>query len=436
MAKNTANLVLKRLRDLGYVHKPRGSNRYVLTSQNRGFSPEEIPGTARWAQIAKILEKKILQGYYKSQLQLPSLKEMQHEFGASYATVRKATDRLITKGLIHFRGKKLVIAEPIKQEKNMSRIYVYGNKNVYYDFYLSQALRQIEQTSLSLGWGRLGFQFSENKIDHLPRHLVGGYIVLNDLGGFLKRNFNRDIPLSVLDRGFENFNEFSQFKFCVRVRPDERQAGHKMGLYLNGLGHRHAAFFTHLPVNVSWVSQRMENLKTKFDTFDIYELKEIIKTLPPGLRTHSRRPLKHFFGSEYSKLISNNLIYKGYLKRSEEIVSLLKYAQVMNPLFEKALQNRQATVWICANDQLALAAIQFLRNGGIKVPDTISVTGFDNHSMAQIEELTTFDMQYDRMGFCLVNNFLLRPQLNNKRSIKIIGEVIPRKSSGPPPGLS
>ena len=55
---------------------------------------------------------------------------------------------------------------------------------------------------------------------------------------------------------------------------------------------------------------------------------------------------------------------------------------------------------VCANDSMAVGAIQFLHEAGIRVPEQIAVTGADNTSWCEVisPALTTFDYQCLELG--------------------------------------
>jgi DNA-binding LacI/PurR family transcriptional regulator/DNA-binding transcriptional regulator YhcF (GntR family) len=103
-------------------------------------------------------------------------------------------------------------------------------------------------------------------------------------------------------------------------------------------------------------------------------------------------------------------------------------------LFKEALKIRDATAWICANDQTAFRAISFLKERGIRVPEDISVTGFDNIPVSALEQhLTTFD--FNAMGFVYqMINFIVRPPRPRghyrHQVIEVEGMLIERGTSG------
>ncbi|WEG12210.1 LacI family DNA-binding transcriptional regulator [Pullulanibacillus sp. KACC 23026] len=55
-------------------------------------------------------------------------------------------------------------------------------------------------------------------------------------------------------------------------------------------------------------------------------------------------------------------------------------------------------VLVCANDDMALGAIQALKEKNIKIPEDISITGFDDSNIAEVAGLTTVTIPYYENG--------------------------------------
>jgi DNA-binding LacI/PurR family transcriptional regulator len=106
----------------------------------------------------------------------------------------------------------------------------------------------------------------------------------------------------------------------------------------------------------------------------------------------------------------------------------------VNLLFEKALEYRDVTAWICATDQTALHALEFLRKRKIQVPVDLSVVGFDNIPVQALENrLTTLD--FNAMGFIHhMLNFIIRtprPRGPYQHSpIEVEGIIMERETTG------
>lgn len=71
---------------------------------------------------------------------------------------------------------------------------------------------------------------------------------------------------------------------------------------------------------------------------------------------------------------------------------------ILRPLLELALKFHDATAWICATDTNAIMALTFLKERGIRVPQDISIVGFDNTPITALENrLTSYD--FNAAGF-------------------------------------
>jgi LacI family repressor for deo operon, udp, cdd, tsx, nupC, and nupG len=62
-----------------------------------------------------------------------------------------------------------------------------------------------------------------------------------------------------------------------------------------------------------------------------------------------------------------------------------------------ARQNRPTAIF-CQSDLMAFGAMQAVRRHGLKVPDDMSIVGFDGHEMSEISELTTIEQPVQLMG--------------------------------------
>jgi LacI family transcriptional regulator len=95
------------------------------------------------------------------------------------------------------------------------------------------------------------------------------------------------------------------------------------------------------------------------------------------------------------------------------------------------------TALVCVNDVTAVGALRELRERSIRVPEDMSVTGFDNVSLSEFcsPPLTTVHIPRDRIGHIICD--CLIPQRGKTildREIVIDPEFILRDSTGPAPG--
>ncbi|MBP1965888.1 LacI family DNA-binding transcriptional regulator [Paenibacillus aceris] len=89
------------------------------------------------------------------------------------------------------------------------------------------------------------------------------------------------------------------------------------------------------------------------------------------------------------------------------------------------------SAWFCANDRLAISLIQHLTAKGYRVPDDVSVVGFDDIEAAQLvmPRLTTIQVQREQLGYEAVELLIRRIEKGGGPSkISIYGELIERDS--------
>lgn len=93
------------------------------------------------------------------------------------------------------------------------------------------------------------------------------------------------------------------------------------------------------------------------------------------------------------------------------------------------------TAIICVNDLMAVGVLRELREQNLRVPEDVSVTGFDNVKLSEYcyPALTTVHIPRDRVGHLAFE--MLVPELTRVRSagrdILIDPELVLRKSTGP-----
>ncbi|MCZ8517890.1 MULTISPECIES: LacI family DNA-binding transcriptional regulator [Paenibacillus] len=96
-------------------------------------------------------------------------------------------------------------------------------------------------------------------------------------------------------------------------------------------------------------------------------------------------------------------------------------------------QQNLPTAFICANDTIALDAVQVLLGMGLKVPADVSVSGFDNieNSYQTSPSLTTVNVPKELMGARAVEKLLERVGKDQDATEKLLlsGEVMYREST-------
>jgi len=90
------------------------------------------------------------------------------------------------------------------------------------------------------------------------------------------------------------------------------------------------------------------------------------------------------------------------------------------------------TALVCVNDVMAVGALRELRARGLRVPEDVSVTGFDNVTLAQfaVPALTTVHIPREQIGRAICD-CLMRDDVPREREFVVEPELVVRDSTGP-----
>jgi LacI family transcriptional regulator len=93
------------------------------------------------------------------------------------------------------------------------------------------------------------------------------------------------------------------------------------------------------------------------------------------------------------------------------------------------------TAIVCVNDLMAVGALRELRTRGLRVPEDVSLTGFDNITLAQFchPALTTAHIPRDKIGEMICNVLLNPDEAPSQHEFVIDPELVVRDSTGPAP---
>lgn len=104
---------------------------------------------------------------------------------------------------------------------------------------------------------------------------------------------------------------------------------------------------------------------------------------------------------------------------------------------ELITRNKPPTAIFCENDEMAIGAIQRIKEAGLRVPQDISVAGFDDISFASYCEppLTTIAQPTEGFGVTAVNLLidLLEGEGGNNQQVVLPYDLVVRGSTGPAP---
>jgi len=88
------------------------------------------------------------------------------------------------------------------------------------------------------------------------------------------------------------------------------------------------------------------------------------------------------------------------------------------------------TAWFCAGDRIAIALVNILTRKGIKIPDDVSIIGFDDIPMSQMvfPALTTMSIDRKLMGKLAVDALVNSTKQDYRQNINIAVSLVERDS--------
>lgn len=181
---------------------------------------------------------------------------------------------------------------------------------------------------------------------------------------------------------------------CPTVSLDNRAAAAAMTKHLVDLGHRHIAMIKGPPAS-PLTRERMNGFQDALHAADIPYSEDLM------------------FAGDFT-------LQSGY----EAAGRILK-------------QSTPVSAIVCENDEMALGAISRLKEAGVRIPEDISVTGFDDIAFAKFSDppLTTIAQPAEEFGETAINLLIDVLSGKAKRAMKVIlpFELVARNSSGPAP---
>jgi LacI family transcriptional regulator len=192
------------------------------------------------------------------------------------------------------------------------------------------------------------------------------------------------IPVVFYDVGLPRRN-------VTNIRVNYRRGVEKVIDYLHTMGHRRLGFVGHHAV----LEPINERLKTVIDAAARFPAMEVRTAADTDTLEGGRQAARQLLASGY------------------------------NP-----------TAIICVNDIMAVGALRELRERGIRVPQDISVTGFDNVKLSEFcyPALTTVHIPRDRIGHIIFDRLAPKPdkpEAPAESEVVIDPEFVLRDSTGP-----
>lgn len=325
-----------------------------------------------------------------------SLQAVAKKAGVSVATVSRVLNNLsVVKNTT--RARVMKAATELKYHPNLhARSLARGSSrtlgiivsNMDNPFFLD-ILRTLQSDSHAKGYEVVvaNTDYSPEQLLSSIRLMIGwrvaglAAIVSEMHGDLIRLIIDSHIPTVFYDVG-------STAENITNVRVDYRKGMHRIVQYLHSIGHRQMAFIGHHSA-----------------------------LRPIGDRRQSFLETVREFGCHAVRTVAADDGLEGGRHAAHELIS----------------SSDRPTAIVCVNDFMAVGVLRHLREHGVRVPQEISVTGFDNIRLAEFcsPSLTSVHIPRDQIGHIAFERLVSEETKSNSRELLIDPELVVRESTGP-----
>ncbi len=319
---------------------------------------------------------------------LPGERTLARELGFSYMTIRKAIDNLVNEGILYkIPTKGTFVADRKTNAKKKTRNIGYfldnsivaGLSSPYYSLIFDAIEKEATRHTYSLVYFS---DISENKLRKILPKLDGVIASCFPRNENIIQEIKETIPVVVIDNSCAD-------KTIPSVIIDNFNADVESVDYICSLGHKRIGFMTGLEDSDVGKNRYAGYLK--------------------GLNKNA---------IEYDEA----LMYRGNYSYEAGIQGAKYYLSLAKP----------PSAIICANDSMALGAMQELHRAGINVPEDMSIIGFDDIEVASqiIPALTTVAAPVNEIAkrsFNMLEHLIQGKELDNKH-VALSAHLVIRQS--------
>lgn len=357
---------------------------------------------------------------------LPSEPELARRFGSSRPPVRQALARLIHEGLIEtrqgkgsFRKARSLAPESPLSTSDIAVLLPNLSDYIYPELVeaAGSAIRERGAHALfacSEGSPAIEADLLSRLFERRPRGLIVSPLCADPAGpamnqSLLKQFQTAGIPLLVLDHELTGLSS---------LYLDDYEAGRHAAAYLYERGHRRFGVLWKRGHRPFW--HRMQGYIDELMGLGLPE--PVSLCLPEGPETSWKEPLRAFLQEQF------------HIKDLSPGISHRAPSQQNPPT---SLSKSVPLALFCANDTMALAVRSEALDLGLRIPQDLSLIGFDDSPLARIREIDLTSFRYPsrflgtravEMLFDQIDKKLQNRELEPQYTIKIMPPLIERGS--------
>lgn len=402
---------------------------------------------------------------------LPGITSLRGHYGVSYRTMRRALDHLTSLGMVNKSGRLLqVVPTQSGHEKLVVVCFVRVMSSgpplagAQRDLMMLQELcgrRNLRLELIRLGYVERSVRIIDpqeaDKLRRIPRSNVLGVImsltsiheVEDPQIAFLANSFER--PIALLDdtgnrttmHGLAALKGATVFRLRSGVFP-----GTAVASYLLAKGHCRVAYFSH-GYRLPWAQNRYEGVRVVYDGTRAGESSGAVRLVTPLERTSGadsgsalaiRDRLRAYLAAEISSELTIDEIHRAV----DELQYTVRFARdthaqtrFVAQIADSVWKERDCTAWICETDRLAVHCLEHCKARGIRVPNDLSIIGFDDSFDAFTHSLTSYNFnRYTQLSLIFDHFFStthgrLRTGARIEDSVERVGFVTERETVAP-----
>jgi DNA-binding LacI/PurR family transcriptional regulator len=406
----------------------------------------------KWQRLRQQVERDIMSGAYSVTSHLPSHKELASRYGAAYRTVRKALLALAEDGLVaadgprfrlrnRFRSARETVALLAKSWDSGEPILATPRSADQLRAVNSECSRAGLTLKLLTCWFTGGeLRLTDESAQWLRRNggdgLLGCIMETMSLGtdsliSLARRLCSAGRPLALLDETGQRDLRHQAWPPTVRIFSvaNSPTPGVDVGRYLLGLGHRRVAYLS--PVHDRpWSVMRAVGLRRALaaagcpdgvleytsmtgaladNAYETADVRALLQRLRLPARDAGTAPGRDMLAA---------------LRASgpETVEAMLRQARsrLATPIFEAALRQADASAWVLASDYMAEGCLAFLSAHGRRVPQDVSVVGFDDSPDAFRLDLTSYSFDPQAVAQALLRHILNPVAAGSRRGREVV----------------
>lgn len=427
----------------------------------------QASGIPRWRAVVEALRADMLSNTYRENTFLPSIKELHEQLNVSKGTVRKALICLEKVDCVKRTGRRYrVCSRPRPPSRSMIAIISPGNRAGHisinsprmYDTIgsIERACerRNIQSSLVAYHCTTQTFTTPTGEVIHpgFARHAsetLLGFVVLKLAFGdphareCLSYLVRRKLPIALLDEGDtppDRLIALVRGSKSVRVfsAGSGERAGETVGEFLFQSNHRSVAYVTLDGVSYA-CNARFKGLRAAMVRNGRgADVKHFVGEGPGRGMSHGHYHARPVLASELPPLdAADDVTDDGRIYAFREIRGMSGnmsfYRKRLGDLPERILANKSISAWVAFTDEIAVACMEAVVNAGKKIPDDISLVGFDNAQVAQVAQLTSYDFNSPGAAEPIVD-YIVSPtrfvrQFGNRPITALPGAVIRRATT-------